>query len=267
MALQITILGCGSSGGVPRIGNDWGACDPSEPKNRRRRCSILVERKNAQTGGKTRVLVDTSPDLREQFLDAGICWVDGVLFTHDHADQTHGIDDLRPAIFKAKRQIDMYMNDETRNVLTKRFGYIFKTPPGSSYPPIAKLHIIKKLQSLVIDGPGGAVEALPFEQDHGQITSLGFRFDDFAYVNDLVGLPDESLAQLENLDLIIVDALRYASHPTHFNVEQALELVKLLKPRQAVLTNMHIDLDYKTLAHDLPKGVKPAFDGMVLESS
>ncbi len=265
MGLQITILGCGSSGGVPRICGDWGACDPQEPKNRRRRCSLLVDRQDLASGAKTRVLIDTSPDLRAQFLDAGICWVDGVLYTHDHADQTHGIDDLRPAIFKAKRQIDMYMDAQTQKVLVKRFGYIFKTPPGSYYPPIANLHIITKHEPVIIDGPGGCIEAIAFEQDHGAIISLGYRIGDFAYVNDLVGLPDESFSYLDGLELLIVDALRYKSHPTHFSVDQALELIKRLKPRRAVLTNMHIDLDYKTLAAELPKGIEPAFDGMVLE--
>ncbi len=267
MTLQITVLGCGSSGGVPRLGGDWGACDPANPKNRRRRCSILVERIDPQSGERTRVLIDTSPDLREQFLDAGICRVDGVLYTHDHADQTHGIDDLRPAVYKTGRQIDMFMNEDTRKVLVKRFGYIFKTPPGSYYPPIARLHVIDKHQPITIDGPGGRIEAIAFEQDHGQITSLGFRIGDFAYVNDLVGLPDESYSFLQAVDLLIVDALRYTVHPTHFNVEQALALIKRLKPRKAVLTNMHIDLDYNTLAGQIPEGVEPAFDGMILESS
>ncbi len=266
MSLKITILGCGSSGGVPRIDGDWGACDPDEPKNRRSRCSILVERQNTTNNAVTSVLVDTSPDIRNQLLGAGVNMINGVLYTHDHADQTHGIDDLRPFVFKAKRRIDTYMALDTQDVLVKRFGYIFKTPPGSQYPPIANLKTIKKHVPVCIEGPGGIIEAMPFEQYHGKIECLGFRFGKFAYANDLVGLPHASYQYLEGLDLLVVDALRYKTHPTHFNVDQALELIEQVKPRRSVLTNMHIDLDYNTLCRELPENVEPAYDGMILET-
>ncbi len=265
MSLKITILGCGSSGGVPRIDGDWGACDPEEPKNRRSRCSILVERKNTKNA-VTSVLVDTSPDMREQLIAAGTNMIDAVLFTHDHADQTHGIDDLRPFFFKAKRRIDTYMALETQKVLVRRFGYIFKTPPGSEYPPIANLKMIAKYVPVCIEGPGGVIEAIPFEQYHGKIECLGFRIGKFAYANDLVGLPHASYQYLEGLDLLIVDALRYKTHPTHFNVEQALALIEQVKPLRSVLTNMHIDLDYNKLRNELPENIEPAYDGMVLEA-
>ncbi len=262
--MRVIILGCGSSGGVPRITGDWGACDPSNPKNRRSRCSILVQRQ-ADNGAETSVLVDTSPDLREQFLNAGIRKVDGVLYTHDHADQCHGIDDLRACAYEAERQIDMYMMASTQKVLRRRFGYIFATPKGSLYPPIAKSHLIEPLQEMTVEGAGGPITALPFIQYHGRIESLGFRFDDFAYVNDLHELPEISAAHLHGLSVLVIDALRYKPHPTHFNVEQALQWAERLKPQRTILTNLHIDLDYNHLVNELPENVEPAHDGMIVD--
>lgn len=267
MALRITILGCGSSGGVPRTGGDWGACDPAEPKNRRSRCSILIEKTNTSSQIATTVLVDTSPDLRNQLLAANVRHVDGVLYTHEHADQTHGIDDLRPLVFANGKVAQMYMDARTRTALYEKFGYIFKTPKNSDYPPIATETLIEAGTPVRIDGPGGVVEAMPYLQRHGRIDSLGFRIGDIAYSNDLVELDEASYQHLEGLDVLIVDALRYNPHPTHFNVEQALELVARLKPKRAILTNMHVDLDYNTLCAELPEGVEPAYDGMIIESA
>lgn len=263
MTLTVTILGCGSSAGVPRVGGGWGACDPANPKNRRRRCSILVERQSA-AGERTIVLVDTSPDLREQLIDAGVTRLDAVLYTHDHADHTHGIDDLRALVLHQRRRIDAYLDARTSQVVQTRFGYCFETPPGSSYPPILNDRRIAPGEPVEIRGPGGALVALPFLQDHGDVTSLGFRFGNLAYSSDLRDLPDESLPALENLDLWIIDALRYTPHPTHFSVDEALEWIERLKPRRAVLTNLHVDLDYDTLVSQLPPHVQPAFDGMPL---
>jgi len=265
MTLTFTILGCGSSGGVPRPAIGWGACDPTNPKNRRRRCSLLVERRKP-SGGRTRVLIDTSPDLREQLLDADVDWLDGVLFTHEHADHTHGIDDLRGLFLRHRRRIDAYLDEPTHRVVYYRFGYCFVTPAGSNYPPILNAHGLRAGDPVTIEGPGGPITALPFRQDHGDIESLGFRFGDVAYSSDLRDLPADSIAALQGLDLWIIDALRYRPHPSHFSVAEALDWIKRIAPARAILTNMHIDLDYEELRAQLPPNVTPAFDGLKIES-
>jgi phosphoribosyl 1,2-cyclic phosphate phosphodiesterase len=262
MTLKLTILGCGTSGGVPRVGDHWGACDPANPKNQRRRCSLLAERAGPE--GATTALVDSSPDLRQQLLDAGVGWLDGVLYTHDHADHTHGIDDLRMVSFNGHRRVDVYYDAATGKQLRARFAYCFDTPPGSEYPAILKGHDIRAGEPVKISGPGGAIEALPFRQIHGQGETLGFRFGGIAYSPDVSDLPEESLKALEGLDVWILDALRYTPHPSHLSVEQALGLIARVKPKRAVLTHMHVDLDYETLGRELPEGVEPAYDGMVL---
>jgi phosphoribosyl 1,2-cyclic phosphate phosphodiesterase len=262
MSLRFVILGCGSSSGVPRLGGGWGACDPTDPKNRRRRCSLLVERSGP--GGTTRVLVDTSPDIREQLLDANVDRLDGVLFTHSHADHTHGIDDLRALALHQRSRIDVYTDEPTSRALRQRFGYCFETPPGSSYPPILREHRLEAGLPVQIDGAGGLVTALPVLQSHGDITSLGFRFEALAYSCDLNGLPAESVAALQGLDIWIVDALRYTTHPSHWSVAETLDWIARLKPARAVLTNMHVDLDYAALHAKLPPNVEPAYDGMSL---
>ncbi|MBX6424699.1 MAG: MBL fold metallo-hydrolase [Variibacter sp.] len=260
MTLRFTILGCGSSAGVPRLGSGWGACDPSNPRNRRRRCSLLVER--ISDSGITRVLIDTAPDLREQLLDAEVTHLDGVLYTHAHADHTHGIDDLRALALHQRKRIDVYMDEPTARSLRTRFGYCFETPPGSSYPPILREHRLEPGTPVAIEGAGGAVIARPFLQAHGDITSLGFRIGNLAYSCDVNGLPDESVAALADLDVWIVDALRYAPHPSHWTVGETLNWIARLRPRRAILTNLHVDLDYETLRAKLPPRVEPAFDGM-----
>jgi phosphoribosyl 1,2-cyclic phosphate phosphodiesterase len=239
MSLSVTILGCGSSGGVPRVGSGWGACDPTNPKNRRRRCSILAER--IGPAGRTSVLVDTSPDLREQLLDADVRRLDAVLFTHQHVDH------------------------ETRDLLFQRFGYCFETPAGGMYPPILQAHLMAVDEMVSIDGPGGHLEALPFLMEHGDINALGFRFGSLAYAPDVSRMPEASIERLRGLDILILDALRDTPHPTHFSVSEALALIEIVRPKRAVLTNLHTDLDYDELAARLPPGVEPAYDGMVLE--
>lgn len=262
MSQSVLILGCGSSGGVPRVGGEWGACDPSNPRNRRRRCSILVERAGPE--GVTTVLVDLSPDLREQLLDAGATRLDGVLVTHSHADHTHGIDDVRPLVIKMRRRIDLHMDEETETALRARFAYIFETPPGSNYPPLMTARRLTHGVETQCDGPGGAITATPFRLNHGDMDALGFRFGDMAYTPDVIDIPDESTPFLEGLDLWIIDALRYTRHPSHFNLEQALGWIARMKPRRAVLTNLHTDLDYAALAAELPHGVVAAYDGLRL---
>ena len=262
MTLKLTILGCGTSGGVPRIGNHWGACDPANTKNRRRRCSLLVQR--ASPAGETAVLVDTSPDLRQQLLDAEVGWIDGVLYTHDHADHSHGIDDLRMVSFNGHRRVNVYYDAATGQLLRSRFAYCFEAPRGSEYPAILKGHEIRAGEKVSISGAGGAIEALPFRQMHGQGETLGFRFGGIAYSPDVSDFPEESLEALRDLDVWIIDALRPTPHPSHFSVEQALAWIARVKPKRAMLTHMHVDLDYETLARELPQSVEPAYDGMVL---
>lgn len=264
MTQRFTILGCGSSGGVPRVGSGWGACDPANPRNRRRRCSLLVERPGPD--GTTTVLVDTSPDLREQLLGADVRKLDGVIITHEHADHTHGIDDLRPLVIHGRRRIRLYTDARTSQMLNSRFGYCFRSPSGSQYPPLVDEFRIEVGHPVGIDGPGGPIEAIPFDMEHGSIQALGLRFGNVAYASDVHLMPPASLEMLGGLDLLIVDALRYAPHPSHFTVAEALALIADVKPRRAVLTNLHTDLDYARLRDELPPGVEPAFDGMVLEA-
>ncbi|HEY8351357.1 MAG TPA: MBL fold metallo-hydrolase [Sphingomonadales bacterium] len=249
--MKVTILGCGTSGGVPRIGNVWGRCDPLNPKNRRRRVSILVE------SATTKILVDTSPDLREQCLDADIRHLDAVLYTHDHADHTHGIDDLRGLMHCMGKRIDVHANAATLAVLRKRFDYVFESQGG--YPAICDAH--------EITGPFrvGDIEVTPFEQIHGDITSLGFRFGPVAYSTDLNELPEAARNVLRGVDLWIVDALRYDPHPTHPHLDLTLEWIADVKPRRAILTHMTWDMDYEELRQRLPPGVEPAYDGLVVE--
>jgi phosphoribosyl 1,2-cyclic phosphate phosphodiesterase len=264
MTLKVTILGCGTSGGVPRIGNVWGACDPANPKNRRRRCALLVERIGEQ--GRTTVLVDTPPDLREQLLDQGVGLLDGVLYTHDHADHTHGIDDLRIVAYNRRGLVDVYHDETTGTILRDRFSYCFESSPDSGYPAILQSNDINAGNPVGIEGAGGTIVALPYRQLHGRGETLGFRFGGIAYSPDVSGLPEDSLAALTDLDVWIVDALRYMPHPSHFSVAEALAMVERVRPRRAVLTHMHVDLDYEALSRELPPGVEPAYDGMVLET-
>ncbi len=263
MSLSFTILGCGSSGGVPRVAQGWGACDPSEPRNLRRRCSALVERVGPH--GATRVLVDVSPDLRWQLIDADVARLDGVLLTHPHADHTHGIDDLRPLAIAARRLIDIHMDDATSTDVRGKFGYIFAAPEGSSYPPIARAHRLVARVAVEVTGPGGPIAAMPFELEHGDIPALGFRFGGLAYTPDLSGVPEAAYRHLEGLEVWVIDALRYARHPSHLSLEEALALISRFAPKRAVLTNLHTDLDYATLVRRLPANVAPAFDGMRIE--
>lgn len=263
MSYRLTILGCGSSGGVPRVGNDWGKCDPSNPKNRRRRCAALVDKPGER--GRTRLLIDTGPDLREQLLEASVGALHGVLYTHDHADHTHGIDDLRAVVYRMKRRIDVWFDAATRDSVFARFGYCFETPAGRDYPAILQAHDLSIGSPIEIDGPGGPIQALPIRQYHGNIDTVGFRIGAMAYSPDISGLPEDSLQHLQDLDVWVVDALRYHPHPAHFTVDQALEWIERVRPKRAILTHLHVDLDYETLRRKLPRGVEPAYDGMQLD--
>jgi len=260
-----TVMGCGSSGGVPRIGGHWGVCDPTNPKNRRSRCSLLLEGFTQGVEQPTRIIIDTGCDLREQLLRAEVDRVDAVLYTHEHADHTHGIDDLRVLALNTKRRVDVYFSAEAANRIVPSFAYCFTAPPNSGYPPILNQHLIAAGEPLKVRGPGGTITVLPFAQEHGDIISLGFRVGGFAYSCDLSGIPDESVAAISDLDVWVLDALRPAPHPSHLSLSEALALVELRKPRQAVLTNLHIDLDYAQTDATTPDNVRPAYDGLKID--
>ena len=269
MTLDLTILGCGSSGGVPRIGGHdgagfWGACDPHNPKNRRRRCSIVLRQRTAQ--GETAVLVDTSPDMKDQLVDARVARLDAVLLTHDHADQLHGLDDLRQVAMHIRRRVDVHMDEQTMVGVMGRFGYCFVQPHGSDYPPILNAHTIAEpFKPFAIKGAGGDIPVLAFGQRHGKIRSLGFRFGSVAYSPDVDGLDDAAFDALAGVDLWIVDALRYTPHPSHSHLAQTLEWIARAGAKRAILTNMHSDLDYEELRARLPANVVPAYDGLRTE--
>lgn len=270
--MRAVILGCGSSGGVPRVGGidgrgDWGACDPNEPRNRRSRCSLLIEKKldpnSTDRNAVTSVIIDTSPDFRIQMLNAGVSRVDAVAITHDHADQTHGIDDLRAFAIRTRKRIPVWLDRETSAGVIHRFNYCFERAPGSWYPAILEE---KKMPacgaSFTVSGPGGDIELTPFLQGHGPVNSLGFRIGDLAYSSDVNALPEESFETLSGIDTWIVDALQIEKHGTHANLETTLGWIDRVKPRRAILTNLHVSMDYRTLERLLPAGVMPAHDGL-----
>lgn len=261
--LRVTLLGCGSSGGVPRATGDWGVCDPNEPRNRRTRCGLLLQKWRGEAGAAedaTTVLIDTPPDLRTQLAEAKPAHLDAVLISHDHADQVAGFDDVRAFFIKQRRTIPVWLDEPTRRTFMTRFGYAFEAQGG--YPAIVRDggHLAP-LVPVRIDGPGGELEILPLDQDHGFSRSLGFRAGGFAYSNDVVAMPDATWDGLNNLDLWIVDALREKPHPTHAHLELALEWIARARPGRSVLTNMHIDMDYQALKARLPAGVEPGYDG------
>jgi phosphoribosyl 1,2-cyclic phosphate phosphodiesterase len=253
--MKLRILGCGTSSGVPRVGNDWGSCDPAEPRNRRRRVSILVEHAQA------RILVDTGPDLREQLLDAMVSDVDGVIWTHDHADHCHGIDDLRQLYHARGRPVAGYARPATLGILLHRFAYAFEGKGG--YPAVVELNELPDHLNLA----GLAVRVV--DQPHGGITSAGLRFDaggkSIAYSTDVNGLTREMANLFEGVDLWVVDALRRRPHPSHAHLEQTLDWIATVRPARAVLTHMDNTMDYRTLIDELPIGVEPAYDGLEIE--
>ena len=259
--LRVTILGCGSSGGVPRLGGRWGACDPANPKNRRRRCSILVERIEGED--VTRVLVDAGPDMRAQLLDADVGVLDGVLFTHEHADHVHGIDDLRQIVFNRRERLPVWADAKTAAILRERFTYVFDQPPGSLYPPTLEMRSLDG--PVTVEGPGGPVSAHPFEVPHGpRSTALGFRIGPVAYLPDVSDMTDAAWEAVTGVECWIVDALRYEPHITHAHLARTLEWIERAAPGRAIITNMHLDLDHDRVAAETPANVDPAYDGMVL---
>ncbi|WP_085902168.1 MBL fold metallo-hydrolase [Kiloniella majae] len=257
--MKITMLGCGGSGGVPicsgAAGGNWGNCNPENPKNRRRRVSILVEHED------TTILVDTGPDLRIQLLDAGVEYIDAVLYTHDHADHIHGLDELRYLAYKAGGPIEAFMDEADREIITNRFAYAFTSScdPESTYTPM--------MDDKTIDGPFkvGSIEITPFYQNHGNTTSLGFRFGDFAYSTDVFDLDERAFETLAGVKHWIVDCLRYEPHPSHAHFEKTLSWVERLKPERTILTHMNQQVDYDDLLSKCPEGVEPGYDGLTFE--
>jgi phosphoribosyl 1,2-cyclic phosphate phosphodiesterase len=253
--MRVTILGCGASTGVPAIGPDWGRCDPADPRNRRRRASVLVE-----TLAKT-MLIDTSPDLREQLIDARVRRLDAVLLTHAHADHLHGIDDLRAVNRLMRAPIALYADAAALAEIERRFGYVLGPLPedGRFYQPVLVPH--------AIEGPfiAAGIRVLPFAQDHGFSTTLGFRIGGFAYSTDVAELDDDAFAALRGIELWIVDAMRRAPHPTHSHLAKTLSWIARVRPRQAALTHMDNTMDYRELCGELPDGVEPGQDGRVFE--
>ncbi|MBT5002440.1 MAG: MBL fold metallo-hydrolase [Tateyamaria sp.] len=256
--LTFTILGCGSSGGVPRLGGNWGDCDPNNPKNTRQRCSLLVEKTGPN--GTTAVLIDTSPDLRNQLLQNEVSTLDGVIYTHSHADHVHGIDDLRMIVFNRRSRLEVWADAPTQDALINRFEYAFVQPVGSTYPPILNLNTIDG--DTTIDGLGGPIVFEAFKVNHGGMDALGFKVNKVAYLPDVADIPAQSWGILQNLEVWIVDALRREPHPTHSHLDNTLEWIAQAKPKRAILTNMHIDLDYETIMAETPNHVEPAYDGL-----
>jgi phosphoribosyl 1,2-cyclic phosphate phosphodiesterase len=260
--MRITILGCGAAGGVPLIGPDWGVCDPNEPRNRRRRVSILVDDETAQGP----ILVDTSPDMREQLIDAKVGRVGAVLYTHFHADHVHGIDDIRSLNRRQGTVIPAYGTADTMAALGKRFSYVFDPPPMSNgrpafYKPCLEARRFEPGESFTAAGIG----VMPFEQGHGYTTTVGFRFGAAAYSTDVVELSEAAFDALAGIDLWIVGCLSDRPFPTHAHLARVLEWIERVKPKRTVLTHMTPDLDYQRLKRELPQGVEPGYDGMVLD--
>ncbi len=257
--MKIIMLGCGSSTGVPEIGCECAVCASKDPKNQRSRVSIHIE-----VGG-AHILIDTSPDLRLQAISNGIKRVDAILYTHDHADHTHGIDDIKSFNRLQDAPIPIYANEETMASLKERFSYAMQPrPEGVWYRAAVIPHIIpESLKDFDVLG----VRVTPILQNHARMTSLGFRIGNFAYSTDVNGFSEESFAKLEGLDVWIVDCLQYASSYTHSRLELTLEWIARLKPKRAIFTHMAHQFDYATLAAELPPGVEPGYDGLIIEST
>ncbi|HVC57410.1 MAG TPA: MBL fold metallo-hydrolase [Stellaceae bacterium] len=253
--MKVTVLGCGASWGVPAIGPDWGRCDPQDPRNRRRRGSLLVESRGAA------LLIDTSPDLREQLLDAGASRLDAVLLTHAHADHLHGIDDIRMVNRLIGRAIALFAAAETLAEVERRFGYVLQpaVPGKPLYRPA--------LEARPIVGPftAAGMPVVPFAQNHGFMDTLGFRIGALAYSTDVTELGEDAFAVLAGIELWVVDCLRRAPHPTHSHLAKTLAWIARVRPRRAVLVHMDQSLDYQELSAELPDGVEPGRDGLVIE--
>lgn len=261
---RFTILGCGSSPGVPRITGDWGACDPANPKNRRTRAAFLVQQFGPD--GVTTVVIDTGPDFRTQMITAGVETIDAVLYSHPHADHIHGIDDIRGFVQQNHARVPIWADAATMERIREGFGYCLKTPAGSMYPPIVTENLIDPMDAPVtIEGRGGSITFQPLLQIHGSIHSLGFRIGNIAYCSDVSDFPEETVPRLASLDMLVIDALQYRYHSSHLSLSQALDWIERLAPARAILTHMHVPLDYDTVQKETPDHVEPAYDGLSFE--
>ena len=264
--IRATILGCGSSGGVPRLGGHWGDCDPANPKNRRRRCALLVQRRSP--AGTTQIVIDTGPDFAPQMLDAGISELDAVVYTHAHADHIHGIDDLRQLVFNRGAVMPVWADGATAEALVTRFGYIFETPEGSHYPPVCTLNLIES--EVAIDGAGGTIRLDPFVVEHGSIPALGFRIrgegaGGLVYLPDVSAIPEGAWPKIMGAEVFICDALRRTPHPSHAHLARTLDWFARAGTPRCIITNMHLDMDHDAVMADTPAHVVPAHDGMIVE--
>ena len=255
--MKFIILGCGSSMGVPRPDGFFGNCDPKNKKNYRTRCSGLIK-----TRGKN-ILIDTSPDLRQQLINQKIKTIDGVFYSHLHADQTHGINDLRSFFIKKRKPIDVYADLKTYKYLKKTFSYCFKTY-NKEYPATLNLNKIKK--NHIINVMTGSIKIKPIKVEHGRVNSICYIVNKkLAYISDVNKIYQKDYIYFKNLKYLIIDCLKYTNHPSHYSLNESLEMIKLFSPKKAILTNLHTDLDYKKLKSKLPKNVYPAYDGMILD--
>ena len=248
--LKVTILGCGASGGVPLLKYGWGQCNASNKKNRRTRSSIIIETE------KTKLLIDMSPDLRQQLLNFGSSQIDGVFITHEHYDHTNGINELRPVYFGMEKSLQIYAKDYVMHSLKKMFYYLFEDSGQDLYKPYVKANIVDDKFTI------GDISGICFEQDHGYLKSTGLRIGNFAYTTDVVSFEKSTFEKLQGLDTWIVGCLSRDTKPTHANLDTVLHWIRELKPRQTYLTHMSIDLDYDSLCADLPRNVFPAYDGL-----
>jgi len=252
MKVKLIILGCGSSLGVPRIDGFWGNCKKNNKKNKRTRCSAII------TKGTNSILIDTSADLRYQLLSNKIKNISSVILTHEHADQTNGLFELRPFFWKHKKRINIYSDAHTMRQISNRHDYLFKKV--GSYPPIVKSNIIKTKFSL-----GESDEKISFKAikvKHGKTNSLAYIFERTAYISDTNDLSITKMDELKNLKYLIIDCLKLKKHTSHFNLEESLFVHQNLKPKKTILTNLHHDLDYNYLLKKLPRDVVPAYDGL-----
>lgn len=262
-----TILGCGSSHGVPRSDGDWGVCDPNNSKNRRRRASLLIEQLGPM-GEKTTVVIDTGPDFREQMISARVKYIDAVIYTHGHADHTHGIGDLRAFAMAHRKRIPIHSDSGTLKILEESFEYCIKSPIGSGYQPIVEHTLIDGIDTPIeIDGEGGMVSLRPIDLEHGPIQSLGFRIGNFAYCTDVSVFPEESIEKLQGLDTLIIDATLTTPHFSHLSLDQAVEWAIKLGAKQAYITHMHTALDYDYVMSSTPDHIAPCYDGLQIKVS
>ena len=252
--MKFIILGCGSSMGVPRPDGYFGNCNPNDKKNHRTRCCALIKTKDET------ILIDTSPDLRQQLIDNKINQIDKVFYSHMHADQTHGINDLRVFYIKKKLPINVYADMDTKKYLMKTFGYCFKDN-SKEYPAILKLNSINQKLSIK-DGKKNR-NVIPIKVKHGKVNSICYIIDKkLAYISDVSKINEKDYKYFQNLNYLIIDCLWYRYHPSHLNLESSLELIRKFKPKKSILTNLHLDLDYQKLKRRLPKNVVPAYDGL-----